>query len=55
MPVQVLLGDRDVVEAVLRKLLEPVYQDGVIVDGFPRTQVQAECILMLYDMVCVFV
>ena len=45
-----LLGDRDVVEAVLRKLLEAPYQDGVIVDGFPRTQVQAECILMLHEM-----
>ena len=32
------VGDREVIEALLRKLLEPEYQTGVVVDGFPRTQ-----------------
>ena len=36
-----LIGDRHVVEALLRELLKPEYQTGVVVDGFPRTKVQA--------------
>ncbi len=35
-----LVGDRIVVELVLRALLAPQYKKGVIVDGFPRTSVQ---------------
>jgi len=38
------VGDREVIEALLRKLLEPTYQTGVVVDGFPRTKVQAEAL-----------
>jgi adenylate kinase len=44
-----LVGDEDVCEILLRRLLDPVYQRGVIVDGFPRTQVQVECLKMFYD------
>uniref|UniRef100_A0A6A7G8R6 Adenylate kinase n=1 Tax=Hirondellea gigas TaxID=1518452 RepID=A0A6A7G8R6_9CRUS len=44
-----LVADRHVVQLVLQKLLEPQYASGVIVDGFPRTPVQAECIKLLYD------
>jgi adenylate kinase len=46
-----LVGDREVIEALLRKLLEPVYQTGVVVDGFPRTKVQAEAVKLLYDQI----
>ncbi|MFK8110729.1 MAG: nucleoside monophosphate kinase [Rubripirellula sp.] len=42
-------GDREVVSLVIRALLEPRYQNGVILDGFPRTKVQVECLKMLYD------
>jgi adenylate kinase len=43
------VGDREVIEALLRKLLEPAYQTGVVVDGFPRTMVQAEAVKLLHD------
>ncbi len=44
-----MVGDRDVVSILLRKLLEPEQQNGAIIDGFPRTKVQVECLKMLYD------
>jgi adenylate kinase len=44
-----MVGDRDVVGLVLRELLRPEYQDGVILDGFPRTNVQVECLKLLVD------
>lgn len=43
--------DREVIEALLRKLLEPAYQTGVVVDGFPRTKVQAEAVKLLHGQV----
>jgi len=44
-----MVGDRDVVSLLLQELLQPEYQDGVILDGFPRTQVQVECLKLLVD------
>jgi len=44
-----MVGDREVVGLLLRKLLEPQYQGGAILDGFPRTKVQVECLKMLFD------
>lgn len=44
-----MVGDREVVGILLRKLLEPPYKGGAILDGFPRTKVQVECLKMLYD------
>ena len=44
-----MVGDREVVEIVYRKLLEPQYYSGAILDGFPRTKVQVECLKMLFD------
>ncbi len=43
-----LVGDREVVEIMFRKLLEPVYKSGAVVDGFPRTKVQVECVKLLF-------
>lgn len=43
-----MVGDREVVEILFRKLLEPAYADGAIIDGFPRTHVQVECMKLLY-------
>jgi adenylate kinase len=44
-----MVGDREVVGIVFRALLEPKYHSGVILDGFPRTKVQVECLKLLYD------
>ena len=44
-----MVGDREVVALVFRKLLEPKLQTGAILDGFPRTKVQVECLKMLFD------
>ncbi len=44
-----MVGDRDVVNILFRKLLEPDQQNGAILDGFPRTKVQVECLKMLFD------
>jgi adenylate kinase len=39
-----LVGDREVIGLLLRALLEPERAEGVIIDGFPRTMVQVECL-----------
>jgi adenylate kinase len=44
-----MVGDREVVGLVLRRLLREEYQHGVILDGFPRTKVQVECLKLLVD------
>lgn len=44
-----MVGDREVVDILFRKILDPIYREGVVLDGFPRTKVQVECIKMLYD------
>ncbi len=43
-----MVGDREVVRIVFRELLSG-YQAGAILDGFPRTKVQVECLKMLFD------
>ena len=42
-----MVGDREVIGLMLRALLEPQFRDGVILDGFPRTKVQVECLKLL--------
>lgn len=44
-----MVGDREVVGLLLRQLLRSEYRDGVILDGFPRTKVQVECLKLLVD------
>ena len=44
-----MVGDREVVNLLFRKLLEPEHQAGAILDGFPRTEVQVECLKKLFD------
>lgn len=44
-----LVGDRMVIGLLFAELLKPLYQHGVIVDGFPRTRVQVECLKLFYD------
>ncbi len=43
-----MVGDREVIGLLLEELLDPRYHDGVIVDGFPRTKVQVECLKLFY-------
>lgn len=42
-----MVGDREVIGIIFRKLLEKDFRDGAILDGFPRTKVQVECLKML--------
>jgi adenylate kinase len=42
-----MVGDREVVGLLLRRLLRAEYHDGAILDGFPRTSVQVECLKLL--------
>jgi len=44
-----MVGDREVIGLLLEELLDPRYYDGVIVDGFPRTKVQAQCLKLFSD------
>ncbi len=46
-----MVGDKEVIGIVLRELLKPQYRDGAVLDGFPRTSVQVECLKMLVDKV----
>src|SRR6187397_3363713 len=46
-----MVGDKEVLAVLLRKLLEPTYRDGVVLDGFPRTPVQVECLKLLVDKI----
>lgn len=45
----ILINDSDVVYSLLEELLNKKYENGVIVDGFPRTVIQAHCIKLLYE------
>jgi adenylate kinase len=44
-----MVGDREVFAILLRKLLEEEYRDGCVLDGFPRTRVQVECLKLFVD------
>lgn len=46
-----MVGDKEVIGILLRKLLLPAYRDGVLLDGFPRTRVQVECLKLLVDKI----
>jgi adenylate kinase len=46
-----MVGDAEAVAALLRELLKPLYRDGVVLDGFPRTPVQVECLKLLVDRI----
>jgi adenylate kinase len=46
-----MVGDKEVVGILLRKLLQQEFRDGVLLDGFPRTRVQVECLKLLVDKI----
>lgn len=43
-----LVGDREVIQILFTRLLDPEYDNGVLVDGFPRSRIQVECVKLLY-------
>jgi len=46
-----MVGDREVIEVLFRKILEEDFRDGAILDGFPRTRTQVECMKLLVDKI----
>ena len=44
-----LAGDREVTKLVLSNLLSPEYESGAIVDGYPRTKTQVECLKFFHN------
>ncbi|WP_404425237.1 nucleoside monophosphate kinase [Nibricoccus sp. IMCC34717] len=46
-----MVGDREVIAILFRELLKPEYRDGVLLDGFPRTKVQVECLKLLVNAI----
>lgn len=44
-----MVGDREVVSLLFRQLLQSEFRDGVLLDGFPRTKVQVECLKLLVN------
>ncbi|MDR0418055.1 MAG: nucleoside monophosphate kinase [Puniceicoccales bacterium] len=44
-----LVDDEDVVYAVFKRMVENSHSGSVIIDGFPRTFIQAECIQLLQE------
>ncbi len=44
-----MVGDEEVLRLLLRELLKPQFRDSAVLDGFPRTKVQVECLKMFYD------
>lgn len=44
-----MVGDREVTSLLMRELLHPARQTGVVVDGYPRTKVQVECLKLFYQ------
>ena len=46
-----MVGDREVVTLVFQEILKEDYRDGAILDGFPRTNVQVECLRLLVDKI----
>lgn len=44
-----MVGDEEVLRLLLHELLDPGYHDSALLDGFPRTKVQVECLKLFYD------
>lgn len=44
-----LVNDSEVFNLVLKMLLSPQHHYGVVLDGFPRTRVQVECVRQLHQ------
>ena len=46
-----MVGDKEVIGLLFRELLKAEFRDGAVLDGFPRTQVQVECLKLLVEKI----
>lgn len=46
-----MVGDREVIGILFRKMLREEFRDGAVLDGFPRTNVQVECLKLLVNKI----
>lgn len=46
-----MVGDKEVIGILLRELLKKEFRDGAVLDGFPRTRVQVECLKLLVNKI----
>ncbi len=46
-----MVGDREVIGVLFRHMLREEFRDGAILDGFPRTKVQVECMKLLVERI----
>lgn len=46
-----MVGDREVITALFGRMLHEDFRDGAILDGFPRTKVQVECMKLFVDKI----
>jgi len=46
-----LVGDREVIGILFRRMLEVEFRDGCVLDGFPRTTIQVECMKLLVSKI----
>lgn len=46
-----MVGDREVLSILMAKMLESDFRDGCVLDGFPRTGVQVECLKLLVSRI----
>lgn len=46
-----MVGDREVITILFGRMLNDDFRDGAILDGFPRTKVQVECMKLLVDKI----
>ena len=44
-----MVGDEEVLRLLLRELMKPEFHDSAVLDGFPRTAMQVECLKLFYD------
>jgi adenylate kinase len=44
-----MVGDEEVLRLLFHAMLKTEFRDSVVLDGFPRTNVQVECLKMFYD------
>lgn len=47
----IMVDDAYVTHAIFCKLIDPIYREGIIVDGYPRTKTQADCVKLLYKKI----
>lgn len=44
-----MVNDEEVLRLLFAEMLKPAYRESVVLDGFPRTKVQVECLKIFFD------